>query len=184
MANNEPSRLRTSIVRLARTHFLIAVLVVAQIMIYDAWQLIDPATVLKRWLLAGLMLVVASVVWYIARGRTGDIDIYKKLAFSLVVVDIIVASFMVYIQRGMASPAVFLYALPIIVSGVLMTRSALFMAAMLSIVAYTLTTVSYFVFNFNEGYKIQLYGEVGFYSVFMLCLAEILWSIVRSKKRG
>lgn len=183
MANNETSRLRTGIVRLARTHFLIATLIVAQIMVYDAWQLIDPSTVLKRWIIAATLLVVSSAVWYMARGRTGELDLYKKLVFVLVVADIFVASVMVYFQRGMASRAVFLYAAPIIVSSILTTRSAIFTATALSIAAYTTATISYFVLNFNEGYKIELYGEVGFYSVFMLLLAELMWSIVR-KKRG
>jgi len=184
MAKNEIFALRARVVRIARTHFLLASVIIAQIMIYDAWKLIDPVTVLQRWLVVGLMLAIVSVVWYLARGKSGDLGLYKRLVFTLVAVDIFLASFMVYIQRGMASRAVFLYAIPIIVSSALFTRSALFTASVLSIVAYTVTTVSYFVFNFNEGYKIELYGEVGFYCIIMLIFAELIWSVVRSKKRG
>lgn len=184
MAKTEANRLRTGVVRVARAHFLFVALFGLQIMIYDAWKLIDPETVMRRWLVAMALFVVTIVVWYLARGKVSNEAFYKRLVFGLVVADIMAASFNVYTQRGMASRAVALYAVPIIVSAVLATRSALFAAAMLSVAAYVATTISYFVLNFNEGYKIELYGEVSFYAVILLVLAELLWTVIRVKKRG
>ncbi|HSX24257.1 MAG TPA: hypothetical protein VLE74_04105, partial [Candidatus Saccharimonadales bacterium] len=61
--------------------------------------------------------------------------------------------------------------------------SAIFASAALSVAAYTSSAVAYFVLNFNEGYKIELYGEVGFYCVLMFILASFLWSITRPRSR-
>jgi hypothetical protein len=174
--------LRLNTIRVARLHFLYVALFVGQIIIYDAWKLITPEVVLRRWIMAAILAVVTTAVWYMARGKAGDSALYKRLIFALILVDITAASFNVYIQRGMAARAVMLYAVPIIVAAVLKSRSAIFTAAVLSVVAYTSTTVAYFVLNFNEGYKIELYGEVGFYSVLMMLLAALLWSVTRPRK--
>jgi heme/copper-type cytochrome/quinol oxidase subunit 4 len=93
------------------------------------------------------------------------------------------ASFNVYVQRGMASRAVALYAIPLVVSTVLMSRAALLTTAALCVAAYTTTAVSYFVLNFNEGYKIELYGEITSYSVYFVILAALLWVSIRHKPK-
>ena len=172
-------RLRT--IRISRLHFLYAALFAGQIIIYDAWKLITPEVVVRRWIMTTILLIVTAAVWYLARGKAGDNALYKRLVFALILVDIITASFNVYIQRGMASRAVMLYAIPIIVATVLKSRSAIFTAATLCVAAYTSTAIAYFVLNFNEGYKIELYGEVGFYSILMLLLAAMLWSVTRPR---
>ncbi len=177
------SDLRLSVIRVARLHFIYAALFAVQIVIYDAWKLIDPATVLRRWIMTALLLVVTTAVWYLARGKVGDNALYKRLVFALILIDIAVASFSVYTQRGMAARAVMLYIVPLLVATVLKSRSAIFATAALSVAAYTSSAVAYFVLNFNEGYKIELYGEVGFYCVLMFILASFLWSITRPRSR-
>jgi len=176
------SDLRAATNRLARWHFLYTALFAVQIVVYDAWKLIEPAVVLRRWIMAALLLIVTTTVWYMARGRANDNSLYKRLIFALIVIDIAAASFGIYTQRGMASRAVMLYSVPIVVASVLKSRRAIFTAALLSVAAYSTTAVAYFVLNFNEGYKIELYGEVGFYSVLMLLLASLLWSAIRPKR--
>jgi len=176
------SDLRAATNRLARWHFLYTALFAAQIVIYDAWKLIEPAVVLRRWIMAALLLIVTTTVWYMARGRANDNSLYKRLIFALILIDIAAASFGIYTQRGMPSRAVMLYAVPILVASVLKSRRAIFTAALLSVAAYSTTAVAYFVLNFNEGYKIELYGEVGFYSVLMVLLASLLWSAIRPKR--
>jgi len=153
-----------------------------QAVIYDAWKLITPNALLNRWIVCALLFAITTVVWYIARGKIHTTSAAKLLVWALVVSDIAAASFNVYTQRGMSSRAVMLYAVPIIISAVLRTRSALFAAAALSAAAYTSTAIAYFVLNFNEGYKIELYGEVGFYSALFFVLASALWIVVRVKK--
>jgi hypothetical protein len=174
--------LHAGVWRVSRLHFIYAIVLIAQTVIYDAWKLITPDAVLRRWYVTAGLLFVTTVVWYIARNKVQSANVCKLLVAALVLTDIAVASFNVYTQRGMASRAIMLYAIPLIVSAVLMSRSALFATAALSVVAYTTTAVAYFVLNFNEGYKIELYGEVGFYSVMLFLLASMLWIVVRAKR--
>jgi Na+/proline symporter len=55
------------------------------------------------------------------------------------------------------------------------------MSATLAAAAYSLTAVWYYVANPSEGYRIELYGEVGFYSALFFIVAALLWDIMRSK---
>lgn len=164
-------------------HFVFVFAYIAQIIVYDAWKLITPESVLERWLIAAMLLIVNSTVWYLAHNKETTTGVYKALVFALIIADIAVASFNVYAQRGMASRAVALYALPLIVSTVLVSRAALLTTTALCIAAYTTTAVSYFVLNFNEGYKIELYGEISSYCVYFVILASLLWVSIRHKQR-
>lgn len=175
--------LRGNTIRLVHAHFAYCALLAVQIMVYDAWKLINPDFVLRRWIIAALLLVTTTIVWLIAQLKTRSPNVYAGLIYVLIVADIAVASFSVYTQRGMASRAVMLYAVPIIVSAVLARRTALFATALLSIAAYTTTAIMYFVLNFNEGYKIELYGEISFYSAVFLLLASLLWIVVRTRQK-
>lgn len=179
----DASLLRTNTIRLTHAHFVYVALLAGQIMVYDAWKLINPDFVLRRWAITALLLVVTTIVWLVARLKARPIHVYNWLVYALIVTDIAVASLSVYTQRGMASRAVALYAVPIIVAAVLMRRTILYAAAVLSVAAYTTTAIMYFVLNFNEGYKIELYGEIGFYSISFLLLARLLWIVVRTRQR-
>jgi hypothetical protein len=174
--------LHESVWRISRLHFLFVFLLITQTVIYDVWKLITPQAVLNRWIACALLLTVTVIVWYFARTQVRSPLISKLLVFTLVLADIAIATFNIYAQRGMASRAVMLFAVPIIVSAVLMSRSAIFATAALSVAAYTTTALAYFVLNFNEGYKIELYGEVGFYSVMFFVLAGLLSIVVQLKR--
>lgn len=182
MAKNSAQPLRLATLRVSRFHFLYVAAIMAQIIIYDAWNLITPAVVLKRWLAAAGLLVVVAVVWFVAKSQPRAAATYRWLVLALIAADIALASFAVYTQRGMASRAVFLFIIPIVTSAVLMRRSAILATAAACVAAYTSTTISYFVLNFNEGYKIELYGEVGFYSVAMLLIAFLLWAVIKPQR--
>ncbi len=173
------SRLHSGVIKVAGIHFVLIFAYVLQIMVYDAWKLINPETVLLRWMMAAFMLLVTTAVWYLAHTQVSSTSSYKVLVWALILADVSLASFNVYTQRGMASRAVALYAIPIVVSAVLASRAALLATATLCVAAYTTTAVSYFVLNFNEGYKIELYGEVGSYSFLFLILAALLWVAIR-----
>jgi hypothetical protein len=178
--SEKQSWLRTNVVRLTRVHFLFVALFAVQTIIYDAWNLIAPNAVLNRWILAASLLIITTASWYLAKNRIKSTGAYKALVFIIILADIAAASFNIYTQRGMASRAVMLYTIPILVSATLLSRAALFATAALCVAAYTSTAIAYFVLNFNEGYKIELYGEVGFYSAIFFILAGLLWIVIRS----
>ena|SRR3990167_10938124 len=182
IAGNNQSSLHIGLIRATRAHFVYILAVILQIIIYDASKLITPQAVFRRWLAAAVFMLAVLSIWYAVRTKIRTNSTYKRLILSLILSDIAFASYQVYTQRGMASRAVVLYILPIAVSAILATRSAIFGTAGLCITAYSATAISYFYLNFNEGYKVELYGEVGFYSALFLITASLTWILVRSKQ--
>lgn len=181
MKQKHPHWLKNGVVRAAKLHFLIILAYVGQIIAYDASKLITPEVVLQRWYAAAALTAVASVVWYLARSKVNNISTYKFLAWTLILADIAFATFNVYTQRGMASRAVVLYLIPIIISAILVSRVALLVTAVLCVAAYTTASLAYFINYFNEGYKIELYGEIFFYSAIFLAASLALWAVIRNK---
>jgi hypothetical protein len=176
-----PEWLRVSSLRITRIHFLLVLAIVAQIILFDAGKLITSQIVLYRSLDLGLLLIATSVVWVLAHNRDKDANFYKLIINILIGADILFAAHSVYLQRGMASRAVCLFAIPIIVSAVMLNRAAIYTTALVSIAVYFATTMAYFVLNFNEGYRLELYGEVGFYSAIFLILAGLLSVFIKFK---
>lgn len=171
--------LSSGIQRIAVVHFCLLIAYGLQIIVLDAWHVIVPDVVMQRWVAGSVLLAAISVVWFLAHNNNNDIPTYKRLLFGIVLSDIAFAAFNVYVQRGMASKAVLLFAIPIISSAILLNRAALFSVAAISTSAYIAATVSYFVLHFNEGYKTELYGEVGFYCATFFALAALLSAIIR-----
>lgn len=173
--------LRVSAVRLTRIHFLFVLIAAVQIIVFHAGNLITPEVVLYRWLSVALLLVVTTGVWVLAHNKAKDANFYKLLLVFLIAADILFACHGVYVQRGMASLAVALFAIPIVVSASMLNRAAIYATAFICSAAYIATAIAYFVLNFNEGYKLQLYGETAFYSATFIVLAAMLSAFVKFK---
>lgn len=172
-----------SAVRLARVHFGLVVAYAIFIVASDAWNLVTRQLTSQRWLMCGLLLVVTTIVWLLARGRVKNDNYYRFLIFALVAVDIALAAFAIYTERGMASRGVALFAIPIVASAVLLSRAAIFGTAALCTATYVMAATRYFYVNFNEGYKIELYGTLALYSASFFVLAAILWIVVSTNSR-
>ena len=177
------SGLKSSLNKVTKVHYAYAGLLALQVIIYDAAKLITPEAVLKRWQVIAGLVVVTTVVWYLAKARLAHEYGYRVLTLVLVLADIAIASAYVYEQRGMASRAVLLYVIAIATVAILRSRSALFATAALSVAAYTTTAVTYFVVNFNEGYKVELYGEISFYSAIFFVIASLIWASIRPTQK-
>ena len=180
MLKNPHNLIRANFVRACKVHIFIGLAFIAQVIAYDASKLITPEVVLKRWIVAAALVIVASVCWYIARLNDSAQRIHQ-LAWVLIGADMAVASFSVYTQRGMASRAVLLFVIPILVAATLQRKGAIYLTSIMAAVTYIVTAIAYFVLNFNEGYKIELYGEIFFYSAMLFAVAGLCWSLVRSK---
>lgn len=174
------SWLQTNTVRVARVHFLLVFMFASSIIAYDAWKLITSQALMQRWTVAVIMLVVTTIVWFIARHTALSANVYKLLIGVMLTMDILIAGYYVYAGRGMASRAVILFAIPIIISAITLSRSAIFATASVSIGIYTYAALKYFTDNPSEGYKVELYGDLAFYSAVFLVLAGLLWILVRS----
>jgi hypothetical protein len=181
MAQNKT--LQPGILKLTYAHFFYVFAFVASVIAFDASQLITPEALLKRWQYAAMLLVATTAVWYFARIKKDNQPLLKWLVGGLVLTDILFASLLVYADRGMASLAVALFAVPIVSSAVLMSRSAVLAVASLSTAAYAFSSVKYFVDFFNEGYKVQLYSTIGFYSATFFVIALLLVAVIKQKTK-
>ncbi len=184
MVKKTQSNLKTSLNKVTKVHFAYAALLALQVIIYDAAKLITPEAVLKRWQVIAGLLAVTTIVWYLAKARMAHDLGLKILTSTLVLADIGIASLYVYEQRGMASRAVLLYLVAIATVAILKSKSALFATAALCVAAYTTTAVTYFVVNFNEGYKVELYGEISFYSASFFIIAALIWAAIRPSQHN
>lgn len=176
------SWLQTGIIRVCRVHFYLLGVYAIYIIASDATHLITPTVVYQRWLAAGLLVALTAIIWYFSRAVNNNPNFYRALLYALILADIAFASFNVYTQRGMASRAVLLYVIPIVVSGLLLSRVATLMTASLAAAAYVLVAVKYFVDFFNEGYKAELYIEVGFYVACFFAVASLIGVLISFKK--
>lgn len=165
-----------------KAHFMLIAIYIAQLILFDSSKLIAPEIVKERWISIALLTVSCALIAYLVNINPKNIQLHRILIFVLATADIAFASHNVYISRGMASRAVFLFVIPMMVVALLMSLSALLLTATICAAVYITTTVSYFVNNFNEGYKVELYGEIGFYSAMFYVVAYLLWAIVKNRK--
>lgn len=184
MKQKHPHWLKNSLVRVAKIQLILVILYMAQIIAYDSSKLITPDVLLWRWYAIAGVAIVSVAVLYLARSKVTHPEHYKMLVWALILADIAFAAFNVYTQRGMASRSVALFLIPVIISTILLSRVALFSTAILCVVVYTTTAVAYFVNFFNEGYKIELYGEIFFYSSLFLIAAGMLWAALKAKRQS
>ncbi len=173
--------LQQSLLSVTRILFLFVGLFALTIVISDAWNLIPPTVVLQRWTLAALVLVVNGGVWYAARQTTSN-TLMRAYAWILSLTMIAVATVLVFAQRGMASKAVALYLLPLIIISVLRSRVALVTTAILALASYSLAVMRYFVTSPGEGYKVELYAELLFYGGFFFVVAGLLYALAVHRK--
>ena len=177
-------KLKANLSRMLKIHFLYIFALVIQLIAFDAGNLIEPIVVFRRWILLVSSLVVVTFLWFMSRKNNVSQAVLRRTVITLIVVDVSIASFYVYTQRGMASKAVFLYIMPLLVAACMQRKIALFSASVLCVAAYLIAAIGYFKLNFNEGYKIELYGEAGFYSAMLLLIALALWILVRPRKNS
>lgn len=179
-AKQQMSWLQTNTVRVARLHFVYVFMYALLVIAYDAWNLITAQALVERWTLAVTMLVITTVVWFIARNTALQTNVYRAALATLILLDIYVAGFAVYSGRGMASRGVALFAIPIVISIIYKSRSVLFAVSSLCLATYSYALVRYFGEHPSEGYNIELYADLAFYGASFFLLSALLWVFARS----
>ena len=173
--------LQTTAVRVTRVHFLYIAAYVLSIIVFDSWNLYTHEAVSELWTAVGILLAINTVLWYLARMKFSNNTIYIAIVLILIAADIIFAAYNVFWQRGLASKAVALFAIPIVTAAVLRSRSTLLATATLSAAAYSIVSVRYFYLNYGESFRVELYGTVGFYSALFFVLAGLLMVIIQPR---
>jgi len=166
-------------------NFLLIAAYIVTTIIFDSWNLIPHDAVEQRWTAAGMLLALNAVVWFAARSiRTRGDVVYRAALYTLVIADIIFASYNIFWERGMASTSVVLFAVPIIMAAIARSRTALLTATVLAVAGYSTAAVRYFNQHYGEGFRVQLYGYVFFYSALMFVLAALLAILIRPNRSG
>lgn len=144
------------------------------IIAFDSWNLITHEVVARRWTYGGMLAILITIVWFLLKKYARSLQMIQSLAYVLIIATTTFAGFNVYTQRGMASKAVMLFVIPLLIAAQLRNRAVLWATAGLSVCAYSIAAVRYFHLYYGEGYRIELYGEVGFYSALIIIIAGIL----------
>lgn len=169
----EASRLRIATLRVAQVGFSYIALYLLTTIIMDSWSLLTKEAIGWRWMSAGALLVVNLIVWYLARQK--KTNKYTELVIVLAVSQIIFAGLNVYWERGMASVSPILFVIPILTIGALMKKRALMSVTALSAITYSLVLYRYFYDRYGEGYSVQLWGQMFFFSGIFFVVA---WSVM------
>lgn len=164
----------------ARIHFAMIGLFIVALVLGDAWNLFASSAVLERWMGAASLLALSAGLWYAARNTSSNFAL-KAFLWIFILADILMTTWLVYSERGMASKSVMFYAVPILAAAFLRTRSAIFATATLCLAAYSTALVQYFVTSPGEGYKVQLYDEIILFGGFFFVLASFVWAAVRKR---
>jgi hypothetical protein len=169
--------LQASVLKVTRVHFLYVGVYIASIVAFDTWNLITHEGIVWRWEAAALLLIINAVCWYVARSAFAGRLPYKLVVLALVVADIMFAAQNVYWERGMASKAVALFVVPIVLSAVLQSRRAILATATFCFAAYSFVLVRYFHLHYGEGFKVELYGTILLYCGVFFITALLLLAI-------
>lgn len=183
MAKIQIPRLAKRLSGVIKAHFAYTAVYMLTIVVFDAWNLITPSAIVDRWLVASLLLIVTSITWYVVKQQYHPAFYYHVLAYALILVDLFVATFSVYTQRGIASKAVLLYVIPIATAVVLYSRAAVLAISLISIALYSAANVYYFYEHPGQAYKVELYGETIFYGAVLVLVAYLMWILQDTKTK-
>lgn len=150
--------------RVTRTIYFALAFYALSIVIFDSGNLITRESIINRWLIFTLILIVNTFAWYIASQKNNLLNRPALITMFISVIFVIFAGLTTYWERGMASTSTIFYALPLLIVATLKNRHALLAIATLSAGTYAFSTVKYFNDYFNEGYRIQLWGSIVLYA--------------------
>jgi hypothetical protein len=171
--------LQTTAVRVTRVHFIYIGAYILATIVFDSWNLYTHEAIKQLWTAAGILLIINTIFWFLARQNYVNKAIYVFCVLALVLADIAFASYNVYWQKGLASKSVMLFAVPIITAATLRSRSTLLATTTLSAAVYSIVAVRYFFANYGLGYRIELWGTIGLYSAVFFVLALLLMIIIK-----
>lgn len=173
--------LQTTAVRVTRVHFGYVGAFILATIIFDSWNLYTYRAVKELYTAAAVLLVVNTVLWFLARQNYANKSIYIFDILTLIVADIVFAAYNVYWQHGLASKSVMLFAVPIVTAAALRSRSTLLATTTVCAAVYSMVSVRYFYTNYGLSYRVELWGTIGFYSAVMFVLALLLMVIILPK---
>ena len=175
MAKKKTQSLALATTRVTRTIYFFLGFFALSIIVFDSGNLITRESVIDRWTLLSVLLVINTLVW-LASSRS--LKSTQALAVTtLAATTLVFAGFMTYWERGMASTSTILYALPLLIIATIKNRHALLAFAVLSAGTYAFAAVKYFNDFFNEGFRVQLWGSIILYTGAILAITWLIMII-------
>lgn len=119
-------------------------------------------------------LVINLVLWVVLLSKNLRASSYHEVAVVQILLDASLASAVVYFQGGIDSRATLLFAVPILVTGVLFIPLFAYIAAILSTMMYTAALLAYQYFNPSAYKQLDVLLPAVFYGFVFLLLAIIV----------
>lgn len=123
---------------------------------------------------AGIGLLTNLALWLLTKPRGQKLWYYQAIAIAQQLLDISLASAVIYFQAGIASRATLLFAVPIVGAGLLFTRSFAYITASLSSIGYVSALLLYRQNNLHAYSLHQVILPAVFYSVTFFIIATIV----------
>lgn len=123
---------------------------------------------------AAVGLAINAIIGVVLRSPTRQPQAYMLSAYAEIILDILLATAVVFIQNGFPSRATVLYAVPILSSGVLLLRPSAYVAAGLSGISYVFVLFGCYALGKNPEEITALIAPAAFYPVAFMILAAIV----------
>jgi two-component system, OmpR family, sensor histidine kinase VicK len=140
-----------------RWFLLLAIIVpgILSLYIINGW-----APIVARDGMLGIIAVLSNGIFYYLSLKIISIDGYKKLATTLLIIDVLIVSIFIFINGGIESRNPILYTVPIIISSMLFGRAALYKTAGAAIVMYNTIIIGAYFGLFQTIGAFESYEEV------------------------
>lgn len=180
----ESQRLQLASVRTSQLSVIFVLIYALSTLVYRLWKLMTPDVLQQRWTIVAVTLGVSLVLWFFSRKKGLAPLYYQGIIMLQIIMYLAVAAYSIYSERGMASNAIILFVIPLIVVALEYSGKALFAIATLCVATYAGTAIKYFKDFPSEGYKVELYGGILFYVSIIYLVSALLWVLVRSKNNA
>lgn len=121
-------------------------------------------------------LLINAILWSLTKFRNQRISFYKTIAALQIILDVTLASAVVYFQDGLSSRATILFAIPIIGSGLLFGKIFAYATVLISAAAYAGTLLLYQNFNPTAYEPHMITLPAVFYAAVFLIIAVMISS--------
>jgi hypothetical protein len=156
------------ITKLAKIQFSLVAVFAVYIIIFDSGNVLTREAVYHHWILEALLLAISSLFWVCTKKAPARVTFVVLLV--CIAMQLVLAGYSTYWERGMASMSTILYALPIASMALSGSRTYTVGTSLFAAAVYITACTKYFYDYFNEGYRVQLYGQLFFFSALFLLL--------------
>src|SRR3989338_11525958 len=97
-STNASNWLQSNAVRVTRVHFVLIAFYILATVVFDSWNLYTHEAVRQLWTAAGVLLIINTVIWFLARQNYANKSLYVFNVLALILADVAFATYNVYWQ--------------------------------------------------------------------------------------